>query len=91
MIVTGRPVGSRYSSARDDADYVRDPEDVFGDPVTAAAFDPEAELPEGAVDTGFRLGGTALWMDPADPSGIFLVAADSVERWPLDPEPTLCA
>jgi hypothetical protein len=91
VIVTGDPIGTRYSNTKDEAVYVRDPDNVFGDAVTAAAFDPNAELPEAAADTGFRHGGTALWVDPSDPSSIYLVAGLSVERWPRDPEPTLCA
>ena len=91
VIITGTPVGTRYSDAGDAAEYVRDPDNVFGDPVTASAFDPDAELPKGAVDTGFRQGATALWTDPSDPSAIYLVTHESVERWPRDPTPTVCA
>ena len=63
---------------------------MFRDRATASAFDPDAELPTGAVDTGFRQGTTELWVDPPDRSAIYLVSEGSVERWPLDPEPTLC-
>jgi hypothetical protein len=59
--------------------------------VAASAFDPNAELPDGAVDTGFREQGTALWVDPADASVIYLVSGTSTERWPHDPEPAGCA
>lgn len=90
VIVTGVPVGERYTDASDDAEYVRDPEDVFGDPDTAAAFDPDAELPAGAEDTGFREGETELWVDPTDESAIYIVTGTTTESWPLDPEPTGC-
>ncbi len=90
-IVTGEPVGARYTDANDDAEYIRDPENVFGDADTAAAFDPDAELPAGAEDTGFRQGATELWVDPADESAIYLVTGDVTELWPFDPEPTGCA
>ncbi|MGH2489204.1 MAG: hypothetical protein ACRDFR_06290, partial [Candidatus Limnocylindria bacterium] len=63
---------------------------VFGDAETAAAFDPDADLPAAAEDTGFRQDGTELWMDRADESAIYLVTGTSIERWPLDPEPTGC-
>jgi hypothetical protein len=89
VIITGKPVGTEYGGPGNSAEYVRDPENVFGDATTAAAFDPDAELPEGAVDT-VRQGATELWVDPSDGSGIYLVSGGSVERWPLDPTPTLC-
>jgi hypothetical protein len=90
VIITGTPVGSRYTDESNDAVYVRDPDDVFADPDTAAAFDPDAELPAGAEDTGFRQGGTELWVDPSDDSAIYLVTGTSIEIWPLDPEPAVC-
>jgi hypothetical protein len=91
VIITGMPIGARFSSQADAAEYVRDPENVLGDPDTAAAFDPDADLPPGAVDTGFRQDDTALWFDPADQSVIYLVTDGSAERWPLDRTPTLCS
>lgn len=90
VIITGKPVGTRYTGGDNSAEYVRDPGNVFGDRATASAFDPDAEFPTGAVDTGFRQGTTELWVDPPDRSAIYLVSEGSVERWPLDPEPTLC-
>lgn len=91
VIITGIPVGARYADESNGAEYIRDPEDVFGDPDTAAAFDPDAELPAGAEDTGFREGETELWVDPTDESAIYLVTGTSTESWPLDLEPTGCA
>lgn len=91
VIITGIPIGAQYSTESNAANYVRDPEDVFGDPATASAFDPAAGLPDGAVDTGFRLATTELWADPADASAIYLVSGTSVECWPLDPDPAGCA
>jgi hypothetical protein len=90
-IVLGDPPGSRYARARDTLVYVRDPEDVLGDAETAAALDLDARLPLNAVDTGFRLGRTRLWLASAGrPRNIVLVTGARVERWPLDPDPTLC-
>lgn len=91
VIITGIPIGARYTDDRNDAEYVRDPDNVFGDLATASAFDPDAELPDGAVATGLRLQDTELWADAGDPSAIYLVSGTSVERWPLDPEPAVCA
>lgn len=90
VIITGKHVGARYGGPGNSAHYVKDPDNVFGDAATAAAFDPDAKLPEGAVDAGFRQEATELWVDPSDGSAIYLVSGGSVERWPLDPEPTLC-
>jgi hypothetical protein len=90
VIITGIPIGARYAD-EGSATYVRDPGNVFGDPATASAFDPDAKLPEGAVDTGLREQGTELWIDRTDRSAIYLVTAGSVERWPLDPDPAGCA
>lgn len=92
VIIATIPIGKRYSNEGNAASYVRDPDNVFGDPATAAAFDPNAELPPGAADTGFRQGPTELWTDPADGgSAIYLVTGRTVERWPFDPRPAVCA
>ena len=92
VIVAAIPVGKRYSNEGNAANYVRDPDNVLGDRATAIAFDPNADLPRGAIDTGFREGATELWTDPADGgSAIYLVTPTSVERWPLDPQPAVCA
>lgn len=91
VIITGIPIGARYTDESSSATYVRDPTNVFGDAVTASAFDPHATLPGGAVDTGLRQQGTELWVDPANRSAIYLVAGALVERWPLDPSPAACS
>lgn len=91
FITTGVPIGRRYTNDLDDATYVRDPENVLGDPAVASAFDPQAELPPGAIDTGLRQQATELWVDPKNQSAIYLVAGASVERWPLDPSPPGCS
>ncbi len=91
VIIAAIPIGARYSNESNDANYVRDPDNVFGDPATSSAFDPNAKLPAGAADTGFRQGRTELWADPADGGvAIYLVTGDSIERWPLDPQPAVC-
>jgi hypothetical protein len=90
VIITGLPIGARYTNESTSATYVRDPANVFLDPATASAFDPHAKLPQGAVDTGFRQQSTQLWVARTDSSSIYLVTGASVERWPLDPEPALC-
>lgn len=91
VIVTGIPVGERYTDSSDAAEFIRDPDNVFGDPEIAAAFDPDADLPADAEDTGFRNDGSELWIVPGDGGAIYLVTGESVERWPHDAEPTGCA
>jgi hypothetical protein len=91
VLVTGIPVGARYTTPEDSAHYVRDPDNAFDDLVTARAFDPDAVLPADAADTGFREGDTQLWVDPSDGSAVYLVTGQTVERWPLDPDPAICS
>lgn len=88
-IITGKPLGTTYSSSSDSQQYVRDPEGVYGMPELTEAFDPSANLPADAVDTGYRQGDTELWTVPDDPSFIYLRTGRSVERWPLG-TPPLC-
>ena len=89
VLITGQPLGARYSSSSDDTEYVRDPDGVFDDPSLRAGFDPDASLPGTAVDSGYRDGDIELWHDPADPSAIWMVAPDRTERWPAAESP-LC-
>ena len=65
--------------------FFRDPEGLisgFGE----VAYDGDAQLPEGAVATGLRLGEREVWAEPADdppgPAAVYVVEGDSVERWP---------
>lgn len=46
-------------------------------------FSADAELPDGAVDSGFRRERTELWITPDDDSAVYLVGPEgNVERWP---------
>jgi hypothetical protein len=90
VIITGVPCGARYTTILDSAHYVRDPENVFGDFGTSFGFDPDAELPAVAVDTGLREGDRGLWVVPEDETAVYLVLGDTTERWPLDREPAGC-
>ena len=40
-----------------------------------------------AVDSGYRRDELALWHRPSDPSAIWLVSPDGVERWPAGDTP----
>jgi hypothetical protein len=64
--------------------YFRDPAGVM-DEWTATPFEPDADLPAGAVDTGFRTGEWSLWLDPGGDA--YLVSPASVERWPRSTDP----
>jgi hypothetical protein len=80
VIITGTPLGSRFTSADDDVEYLRDPDGVLGD---NERFEENGTLPAEAVDTGYRsAAGEALWIIPGDRSSIYVVDGDSVERWP---------
>jgi hypothetical protein len=74
--------------------FLRDPEGVLSDSVDLA-YDGDARLPEGAIDTGLRLGARELWAEPADdppgPDAVYVVEDDSVERWPRAREEVACA
>jgi hypothetical protein len=59
--------------------YFRDPAGVM-DVWTATRFDPDADLPAGAVDTGYRSADWSLWLDPGGDA--FLVSPATIERWP---------
>jgi len=90
VLIAGSPLGERYSSVDDSVHFVRDPEGVFGQPELAEGYDPDAELPAAAVDSGFRRDGIALWHVPNDASAVWLVAGEWVGRWPGG-DPPLCA
>jgi hypothetical protein len=86
VIITGSPLGARYTNDGDDVEYVRDPNNVFE---LSERFDPDATLPAAAVDTGYRSEGDELWLVPDDGTSIYLVGGDRVERWPRA-EPPAC-
>jgi hypothetical protein len=88
-ILLGDPLGASHMHGPARV-YVRDPENVVGDPAVARAFEEDADLPIGARDTGYRQDGVELWMDPTDDSFVYLVSEHTVERWPQDPSPAAC-
>ena len=90
FIYMGTPLGTsgRESPPRQ---YVRDPKGSVGDPAMTEAFDPDAELPPDAEDTGYRQDEFQLWMRPSDDSAIFLVGSSHTERWPKDETPAACS
>jgi hypothetical protein len=80
-------LGSRYSSADDDVEYIRDPRDLLQ---LAVHFDAVATVPANTVDTGYRSGNTELWAVPGDGTEIFVVTNGRAERWPAA-EPPVCS
>jgi len=64
--------------------FVRDPEGVFAEE-TVESFDPDAELPDDAIPTGYEKGtGIELWL-ANDLSTAYAVDSDTVEAWPALP------
>jgi len=90
VLIVGQPLGTSYTTPADDTEFVRDPEGVFGRPDLSAGFDPDATLPDDAVDSGYRRDDLALWHTPGDQSAIWLVSPDGIERWPAGDTP-LCS
>ena len=88
-IVMGTPLGQPpdSSSARI---YIKDPGNVFQDDRTSQGYDPDANLPAVARDSGYRQDGAELWTVPDEPRYIYLVSDDHVERWPQDETPPGC-
>lgn len=71
--------------------YISDPEGVMDVPFVTA-FDPAADLPSDAVDTGYRREDRELWLSQ-DRRVAYLVSGDRVETWPTPDtaEPVWCA
>lgn len=80
-ILMGTPLGSSSESTEARA-FVRDIIGGFADPDVVPGFDADTELPPGAIDTGYRREGMALWMDPTDDEHIYVVTPNGVEAWP---------
>lgn len=89
VLIVGHPLGAPYTSPDDTAHFVRDPAATFGRPHLANGYDPDASLPDDAIDTGFRRGGVSLWHVPGDQSAVWLVSGDTTERWPSG-DPPIC-
>ena len=87
VLITGRPVGARYSSVEDNVEYVRDPEGTFGRPELTNGLDLDADLPDNATDTGFRRGAAELWTVNGDDSAVWIVERGRAERWPAGTTP----
>jgi hypothetical protein len=69
--------------------YVREPPPSL-DEYFAESYDPHAELPADAIDTGFSRDGKHLWLS-ADRQQAFVGTEDEVEAWPRDVKGLGCA
>lgn len=74
----------------DNGRYVADPDGVLGDLGSTTPFDGDAELPTGAVDTGYRRDSRRLWLSQ-DRETAYVVDGDRIEAWPSLAEPYACA
>ncbi|MFE9020909.1 hypothetical protein ACFYNL_20410 [Streptomyces sp. NPDC007808] len=66
---------------RDRGLYARDPDGVLAPGMLNAAYDGDVPLPDGARDTGYRLGAWRLWLTD-DTSTAYVRTPDGVEAWP---------
>lgn len=66
--------------------YFRDPQGVMAE-WTTTTFAIDAQLPRGAIDSGYRTGASALWLDPD--GAAYVVSSDRVERWPRSNDPLI--
>jgi hypothetical protein len=80
-LTVGRPLGDRFTNASNSTAYLRDPAEAYGSEA-AEGLDLDADLPQGATDTGYRLGNVELWHLPGQPDAIWLKGPDRTERWP---------
>lgn len=61
--------------------YARDPEGVLPASMLTSRYYPDAALPAGARDTGYRRDGWSLWLT-ADRSTAYVRTSHGVEAWP---------
>jgi hypothetical protein len=81
-LLTGDPLGARFSTTAPPIEYVRDPTGAYVSDFLPDGFAEFPELPGDAVDSGFRLRDRELWTSPSDPAAIFIKDSQGVERWP---------
>lgn len=85
LLNLGWPLGTASTSTLDARQYVRDPDGSLPDARLQERFATGRQVPEGSVDTGYRVGEVELWLGPDEgDEAVFLRFPDRVERWPHD-------
>lgn len=82
-ISIGRPFGSSIaagSSTETTNRYVWDPQGVLPDGPLGSELD-LADIPDTALDTGYRRDGSELWLDETDESVLYRIRGSTVEAW----------
>ena len=87
-LLIGWPFGESHRKPNDARIFVRDPSGVTGN---ADEFDADAAIPDGALDTGLRWDGFALWLITEEDEAVWLQASDHTERWPREDPSVACA
>jgi hypothetical protein len=85
----GVEFGEPFSNSEHSRRYVWNRDGVVPD-VKAGEVIPVDALPHSAEDTGYRQGDWELWIDPLDPTVLFVVG-DSVRVFALEPLGGLCS
>ena len=85
----GTPFGSSIASTSART-YVRDPDGDLAPGGAQGEFDPDAQLPATATNTGFSSDGQSIWIDSADDAVLYVVRSDHVEAWPRLTQPLGC-
>jgi hypothetical protein len=86
------PVGSVSVRFQHERQYIRDPDGIMTNELVVA-FDPDSNLPDDAVDTGYHRGPWHLWISDRESQGaVYVVNTETgvVERWGKTIEPVLC-
>lgn len=87
------PPGRTYDDPRRKRMYVKDPKGVLDfAPYLRQGYKADADLPQDAVDTGYRNSGYALYYSPkVGDAAVYLVSrGDKVESWPKATRPVGC-
>lgn len=89
-ITIGRPFGSSIAAGSSSANrYVWDPQGVLPDGPVGSWLN-LSDMPDTALDTGYRREGSELWLDDENETVLYRVSGDTVEAFQLSSS-GLCA
>ena len=92
LMTIGWPPGTAAATAAGARQYVRDPRQVLPGRTLKSRLDQHAQLPAGAVATGFGLGALSIYLGPdGGDSAVFVAGRHRVERWPRSDPMTICS